>query len=190
MSAPLQYGIIGIVGLVVVGAVLSAGPGTGPQAPVPDSTASGEDRTNDSAGTDWRQVELEAVRDGERFTIDGLEPPVLVESFAVWCSTCTRQQRELIEYRQRDDAATVVSLNTDPNEDAATVADHADGNGFDWRYAIAPPEMTRSMIDRYGEVIIQAPAVPTVLVCANGTRLLPTGVKPPEKIASAVSAGC
>lgn len=176
---------LAIVVVLVVGAIVVTGDGM-------TDTRTAPDGMNDTSAnyTDWRQAPLETVRGGEEFTIGGLGPPVIVEMFAVWCGVCTKQQREFIAYRQREDAATIVSLNVDPSEDRQTVADHADGNGFDWRYAIAPTRMTDLMLDQYGSVIVHPPSVPAVLVCANGTRLLPTGVKSPDKLASEVAAGC
>ena len=45
---------------------------------------------------EWAQVELIDAVSGEVFRIaDYAGKPILVESFAVWCSTCLRQQKEM-----------------------------------------------------------------------------------------------
>ncbi|MFQ5532130.1 MAG: peroxiredoxin family protein, partial [Candidatus Nanoarchaeia archaeon] len=46
----------------------------------------------------WRNLELKDVNSGKIFKISDLsDKPILMESFAVWCPTCTRQQREINE---------------------------------------------------------------------------------------------
>lgn len=139
--------------------------------------------------TDWREVPLEDVSTGETFTVAELEKPVLVETFAVWCPTCTRQQKEVQELH-RQSGITSVSLDTDPNEDAAKIRQHLNRHGFDWRYAVAPSELTRSLVREHGRVMVNPPSAPMVLVCENGTRKLPTGVKPASKLQEEVEKGC
>lgn len=125
---------------------------------------SGSDPTP-ADNADWRSIELETVRDGETFTVDGFDRPVVLEAFAVWCPKCTRQQEEL---RGLDDSVVAVSLNTDPNEDAEKVRAHAEDHGFDWRYAVAPPEMTQSLVDAFGTTVTNAPSTPVVVACPDG----------------------
>lgn len=144
---------------------------------------------NSINATDWREVELEEVSTGEKYTIAELEKPVLVETFAVWCSICTRQQREMQRLHQQNNV-TSVSLNTDPNEDKAKIQQHLDRNGFSWRYSVAPSGMTRMLAKQYGNVILTPPRAPVVLVCEDGTRLLPTGVKPVSKLQEEIERGC
>ncbi|MFB6206925.1 MAG: TlpA family protein disulfide reductase [Haloglomus sp.] len=112
------------------------------------------------------------MRDGESFTIGGLEPPVVVQSFAVWCPKCQRQSEQLA---QVGDSVTVVGLNTDPNEDAAKVRQHAEENGFDWRFAVAPTEMTESLIDEFGTTVTNAPSTPLIFVCSGGSTTFKSG---------------
>lgn len=138
---------------------------------------------------DWQEVKLEDVSTGKTFTVAELEKPVLVETFAVWCPTCTRQQKEIKKYHRQYDANSV-SLDVDPNEDASKVRSHIQRHGFGWRYAVAPPQMTKLLIDRYGNSIVHPPSSPMILVCENGTRRLPDGVKPVSKLREEVEAGC
>jgi thiol-disulfide isomerase/thioredoxin len=126
------------------------------------------DDSMDDGGTNasaWRTAELSTVRGDETFTIDGLDGPVVVQSFAVWCPKCERQSGELANV---GDAATVVGLNTDPNEDAAKVREHAEEKGFDWRFAVAPSEMTKSLIDEFGSTVTNAPSTPVIVACEDG----------------------
>ena len=127
----------------------------------------------------WRTTELTDVLTGETFTIDSFEKPVLVETFAVWCSNCKRQQDELIEFHdQVGDDVVSVALNTDPNEDAAAVRQHAREHGYDWRYAVSPTDVTSSIVDQFGASMTNPPQVPMLLRCADGcTRRLQDGHK-------------
>lgn len=141
---------------------------------------------------DWTGIELETVRGGESFTAGQFDQPVIVETFAVWCPTCTRQQQEVKAlHEQVGEDIISISLNTDPNEDAAKVRQHAERHGFDWRYAVAPSDMTRALIDAYGQGIVNAPSVPMVLVCPDDTAVrLPDGVKSAETLQETVDARC
>lgn len=138
----------------------------------------------------WREVELTDIQSGNSFTISQFEGrPVLLEFFAVWCPVCTDQQKVLRDVTDRKDDLVVISLNTDPNEDADRVRSHLeDYDGFDWRYAIAPSAMTQSLIDQFGSVIATPPAAPIVRVCPDGAGSLvgDRGVKPADELVTAV----
>lgn len=125
-----------------------------------------------SAAATWRTTELAEVRGEETFTLDELSTPVVVQSFAVWCSNCQRQSENLAGVA---DSVTVVGLNTDPNEDASKVRKHAEGNGWDWRFAVAPSEMTRSLIDDFGTTVTNAPSTPLIFVCGDGSAKMEAG---------------
>ncbi len=141
-------------------------------------------------GMNWTTVELEDVESGETFTIAELEKPVLVETFAVWCPTCLRQQREVEKLHGQYSGFTSVSLDTDPNEDAAKVRQHLEKNGFGWRYAVAPTEMTAGLVQEFGSSIVNAPSAPMVIVCEDGTRRLQNGVKSASTLQAELEEGC
>lgn len=144
---------------------------------------------NSSEDKDWQDIELEDVRNGEAYTVAELEKPVLLETFAVWCPTCTRQQEAVKEF-EKDADVTSVSLDVDPNEDADKVRSHIQRNGFDWRYSIAPSEMSQKLAKEFGNVVLNPPSAPMILVCEEGARKLPNGVKPPSKLEEEVEKGC
>ncbi len=147
----------------------------------------------ESGGRPWMDIELRDVATGETFTIgDFAGRSILVESFAVWCPTCTVQQREIGRLAQREDEAIVhISLDTDPNEDEARIEEHLARNGFDWYYSVSPIELTRALIDDFGLTVVNAPAAPMVLICADqSSRLLRTGVKTAEDLLAEVESGC
>jgi len=112
----------------------------------------------------WTDFTLQAVESGENFTISELERPVLVETFAVWCTTCSRQQEE-VSRLHKDVNVTSVSLNVDQNENTDKIINHKQDNGFHWRYAIAPVELTNDLRNRFGNSIANPPSAPMILIC-------------------------
>ncbi len=126
------------------------------------------------------------VRTGETFTVGSLQTPVLLETFAVWCSKCFAQQETLKTFHDRTPEVTSVALNIDPNEDADRVRRHAEENGFDWRYAVSPGPVTNSLVSQFGSSMTTAPRVPKVRVCDDGATRLANGVKSAEWLADAM----
>lgn len=181
------------IGALVVAAAIGAAvvglpaPATHPGAPQPGTSTA----PNETAAA-WRTAELTDVRTGETFTIAGFDRPVLVESFAVWCPTCTRQQKEIQTlHDQVGDDIVSVSVDTDPNEDAAKVRNHIQKHGFDWRYVVAQPAFLQSLIDHFGPSITTAPLSPIVVVCPDGTaERLQNGVKPASTLRREVRQRC
>lgn len=174
----------GLALLVVAGAVI-AGQG-GDTEPAQPETADG------GGPPAWATVNLTDVRTGETFTIASFERPVLVESFAVWCPTCLRQQKEIEKlHKQVGDSIVSVSVDTDPNEDAAKVRDHIEKHGFDWRFIVAPAAFTQPFIEQFGRDVVNAPLAPVVVVCPDGTaEQLPNGVKPASTLQTEVAERC
>lgn len=140
----------------------------------------------------WRETELKNILTGETYVISEFEKPVLLESFAVWCPTCTQQQKEIKKLHEKlGDSVVSISLNTDPNEDEQKVLTHIQNNGFDWIYSISPTKVTQSLIDEFGVGIVNAPSAPVLLVCEGGTsRLLGWGPKSSEKLEEEINKGC
>jgi thiol-disulfide isomerase/thioredoxin len=131
--------------------------------------------------SNWRNIELKNIATQESFKIsDFSDKPILLESFAVWCPTCTRQQKEIKNlHNDIGEVIISISIDTDPNEDEAKVLNHINSNGFDWRYAISPENMTQRLRDEFGLPILNAPQAPVVLICPGEqeARLLNSGVK-------------
>jgi hypothetical protein len=134
----------------------------------------------------WYTAELTDVRTGETFTVADLPTPLLVETFAVWCSKCFRQQEALRTFHERNPNVPSVALNVDPNEDAERVRRHAERNGFDWRYAVSPPAVTDGLVSQFGSSMTTPPRVPKVRVCESGVTRLDDGVKSADWLADAV----
>lgn len=124
------------------------------------------------AGSDvWRTTVLRDVVSGEEFRIADLEGKVVaIEAMAIWCSTCRIQQGEAQLALAEVDSPDVVyiSLDVDPNERPEDLADYAGEEGFEWRFAVAPPEMSRSLAANFGEQVLSPPATPLVILGPDG----------------------
>ena len=141
----------------------------------------------------WLGVELTDVRTGDTFTLaQYADKPILLETFAVWCPTCTSQQRQLVALHEEVGEAVIsVSLNTDPNETQNHVSRHLDRHGFDWLYAVSPVELSRSLRDEFGVAVLNPPSAPVILICPGQTQrtlLQKRGVKRPDFLQEQIAA--
>jgi thiol-disulfide isomerase/thioredoxin len=156
-------------------------------------TQAGTETPETTTVTDWKTAEFTDVATNETFTINQFAgTPVLVESFAVWCPTCTSQQNQMKELHEIvGDTVVSISLDTDPNEDVSVVQEHITTNGFNWLYAVSPAKVTQALINEFGVGIVNAPAAPVVLICADqSSRLLPRGVKTADELQAELAVGC
>ncbi len=182
--------------LFIVVAVLFV-TGCAPQGSSPEEIAEvvseEADVPSETVPVDWKSVGFVDASTGETFTITQFAgTPVLVESFAVWCPKCLRQQEILSEFKQQSgDAVVIVSLDTDPNEDLVRVQEHLARYGFDWYFAVSPSDVTQALIAEFGLEVVSAPSTPIILVCADqSTRFLESGEKSLEELATALEQGC
>jgi hypothetical protein len=131
---------------------------------------------------EWFSAELVDVHTGERFRVGDLQGQVvLVETMAVWCSNCLRQQREVQALHaalgEREDFISI-ALDIDPNEEVAQLRDFAARQGFDWLYAVAPVEVANQMGMLYGQQFLNPPSTPILLIDRQGeVHPLPFGIK-------------
>ena len=131
-------------------------------------------------GPAWFDISLKDVNSGQAFKLSDFKGQiVLVEGMAAWCTNCLRQQRELISlHGQIGDAAISVAIDVDLNEDEALLRQHAERNGFDWRYAVATPELAQALADAFGNQFLNPPSVPMFLIDKEcGVHLLDFGHK-------------
>ena len=171
---------------LIAGALLAIG-ATGAIAQAADQPAAEE------PAVAWLGVELTDVRTGDTFTLaQYADKPILLETFAVWCPTCTSQQRQLVALHEEvGDAVISVSLNTDPNETQGHVTRHLDRHGFDWLYAVSPVELSRSLRDEFGVAVLNPPSAPVILICPGQTQrtlLKKRGVKRPDFLQEQIAA--
>ena len=139
----------------------------------------------------WHGVELTDVNSGTIFKIADFQGKVvLVETLAVWCSNCLRQQREVQALHEllgtRDDYISI-GLDIDPNETPDVLKAHAEKHGFDWRYAITPVAVAREIGGLYGDQFLNPPSTPMLIVDRQGqAHPLPFGIKSAQALQAAL----
>lgn len=146
-----------------------------------------------SAEESWKSIPFRDVRTGETLTIGGFSGrPVILYAFTVSCPICTSQQKEITALKSAlGDQVEVVGLDIDPREDAETLKAHIARNEFAGYYALSPIEMTQSLLDEFGPVVITPASAPVIALCPDGTaRLLDTGIKSAESLRAAVTSEC
>ena len=135
----------------------------------------------------WFSAPLSDVRSGASFTINDFKGQVvLVETLAMWCPSCKRQQEQVkalhAELGMEKDLVSI-GLDIDPNEVAADLKAYIESNGFDWRYAIAPAEVTREIASLYGDQFLNPPSTPMLVIDRQGqAHPLPFGLKSAEEL--------
>ena len=135
----------------------------------------------------WFSAELTDVKTRQTFSIaDFKDQVVLVETMAIWCSNCLRQQKEVKALHealgQRDGWVTVV-LDVDPNEKPENLEDYTTRHGFDWVYAVAPRDVAREIGRLYGDQFLNPPSTPMLIIDHLGrAHPLPFGHKNVESL--------
>src|SRR5690606_13578148 len=131
------------------------------------------------------------VNSGEAFTINDLKGNViLVETMAVWCSNCFKQQTEVKSLHEtlgeRDDFVSL-GMDIDPNEDAAQLKSFVEGNGFDWKYVVSPAEVSAEFASLYGGQFLNPPSTPMLIIDRKGVaHPLPFGIKSADELLKAL----
>jgi thiol-disulfide isomerase/thioredoxin len=118
-------------------------------------------------------MELTDVRSGETFTLADLaaDGPVLVETMAIWCTTCRAQMREVVAAHGMAEF-TSVGIDVDPNERPDDLAAYVQGEGFDWPFVKADGVLVDLLTDRFGFGVTHPPSTPTFVLTADGIRAL------------------
>jgi len=140
----------------------------------------------------WFASQLTDVNSGQPFSIaDHQGKVVLVETLAVWCSNCLKQQREVLALHEalgeRDDFVSV-GLDIDLNESADQLRSHVERNGFDWVYAVATADVAREISDLYGVNFLNPPSTPMLIIDRAGqAHPLPFGIKSAADLQAALA---
>jgi pentapeptide MXKDX repeat protein len=156
--------------------------------------AMAEDTMSDDAMMEapaWYSVSLTNVQSGEAFTINDLKGKViLVETMAVWCSNCKKQQEQVKTLHdllgERDDFVSL-GVDIDPNEDDAALKSFTESNGFNWTYVVAPEDVSREIASLYGSQFLNPPSTPMLIIDRKGVaHPLPFGIKSAEELLQAL----
>lgn len=128
----------------------------------------------------WRTAELRDVRSGEILRVDQMtDRVVVIETMAIWCSTCRIQQNEARKALANldDDRIVYVSLNVDLNETEADLTRYAEESGYPWHFVVASREVARSLAETFGDQVLSPPSTPKIVVSPDGEAELSFGVK-------------
>ena len=153
-----------------------------------------EEKVEETLVNEWKEIELTNTNTGEKFKVsDFTGKTILLESFAVWCPVCLKQQREMEKFKDIEgDNIVIISIDIDPNEDEDQVKEYVIRNGFDWHFIVSPKEMTQELIDKFGDKVVNPSQAPIVLICEEQTARLmdKRGIKSPEDLQEEINSGC
>ena len=143
----------------------SAGPSAEPS---PAASAPGVELTQA-----WATVELTDVRTGESFRIADLVAEgrvVFIETMAIWCTNCRRQQGDVVTALDQLDPASVtwIGVDVDPSEEADALAEYSRALGFDWPFVVAGADLSRALAADFGDGVLSPPSTPIIVVGTDG----------------------
>ena len=142
-------------------------------------------------GPAWFNAPLTNASTGQIFSVNDFKGKVvLVETMAIWCSNCLRQQGEVKSLHERlgsrDDFVSI-GLDIDPNENADALKSYVENKGFDWYYAISPADVSREIASLYGAQFLNPPSTPIVVIDRHGdAHPLPFGIKSADDLMQAI----
>jgi thiol-disulfide isomerase/thioredoxin len=113
------------------------------------------------------------VRNGERFRIADLVADgrvVFLETMAIWCANCRRQQGDVVVALSQLDPARVtwIGVDVDSSESAEALAEYSRRLGFDWPFVVAGQDLARAFATEFGDQVLSPPSTPIVVVGIDG----------------------
>jgi len=140
----------------------------------------------------WFGAELLNVNSRENFNVSDFQgKTVLVETMAIWCSNCLKQQQELkawYESMEPNDNLVVLVLDIDTNDSPDKLKDYTAKHGFAWNYAVASVDVAREIGMLYGDQFLNPPSTPMLIIDPHGeTHLLPFGHKTAADLTAALA---
>jgi thiol-disulfide isomerase/thioredoxin len=135
----------------------------------------------------WYSASLTDAGTGQSFTINDFKGKVvLVETLAMWCSNCKKQQQQVKAlhdlFGDRDDFISL-GLDIDLNENAADLKGYVESNGFDWMYAVATKDIAQDLSKHYGDQFLNPPSTPMLVIDRKGeAHPLPFGIKSADEL--------
>ena len=140
----------------------------------------------------WQTIALTNAATGEEFTLGDFQgKTVFVEPMATWCSNCRAQQGHVSQAKtQLGDDVVFIGLSLETNLPSEQLASYAQGNGFDWTYAVMPVNLLAELSDEFGRSITSAPSTPHFIIRPDGSfSELATGIHSADEIVSEIQAG-
>jgi thiol-disulfide isomerase/thioredoxin len=139
----------------------------------------------------WFSASLSDARTGQAFSINDFQGKVvLVETMAIWCSNCLKQQGQVKALHEqlgaRDDFISI-GLDIDPNENTDALKSYVESKGFDWWYAVPSADVSREIASLYGDQFLNPPSTPIVVIDRHGeAHPLPFGIKSADELMQAI----
>jgi hypothetical protein len=133
----------------------------------------------------WQTLAVTNAATGEPFTLGDFNgKTVFVEPMATWCSNCRTQQGHVQQAKmQLGDNVVFVGLSLETTLPPSNLASYAQGNGFDWTYAVMSEDLLAGLADEFGRSITSAPSTPHFIIRSDGTFTeLSTGIHSAEEI--------
>jgi cytochrome oxidase Cu insertion factor (SCO1/SenC/PrrC family) len=141
---------------------------------------------------DWLGTPLTDAVTGEAFQVDAYQGKVvLVETMAVWCTNCRAQQEQIkglqSQMMEQTSDLVLLSLDVDPNENADTLRKYVNTTGFAWTFAVAPPDLIRTIGLSYGDQFLNPSSTPILILDRHGmAHPLPFGIKSAQNLMEAI----
>ena len=101
----------------------------------------------------WQTHPLRDIHSGEVFTLSDFRgQTVFVEGMASWCGHCLQQLRNIASLKDKlPPEIVLIALSVDTNATAEELISYADKEGFDWRFAIVPPDLLIELAEVFGQ---------------------------------------
>ncbi|MBI4330674.1 MAG: redoxin family protein [Chloroflexi bacterium] len=146
----------------------------------------------DQAATqpDWLNIPLKDVNTGKAFQLSDFKGKIVVlETMAVWCTTCLAQQAEIKKAEaQFGDEVVSVSLDIDPNESEDILRKHAQGNGFGWIFAVSPRSVSQQLEASFGRTVLNPTSTPVIILDKDqSSHRLRSGVKSAAELVAEIA---
>jgi thiol-disulfide isomerase/thioredoxin len=161
----------------------------GESAEMPQAEAQGETTAVNLPA--WQSVALTNAVTGESFTLADFQgKTVFVEPMATWCGNCRKQQGHVQQAKgQLGDEVVFIGLSLETELPAEQLAAYAQGNGFDWTYAVMPLELLEGLANEFGRTITNAPSTPHFIIRPDGSfSELATGIHSADEIIAEIQA--
>jgi hypothetical protein len=174
--------------------LVTQAPTTGPSIAAPTASPASQPTTPPTErplAYPWLATELRDVRTGEIVRpADLLGKVLVIEPMAVWCSNCRAQQNEARTALANLGSSDIVyvSLDVDPFETEADLAQYADDRGYPWHFSIASDDLARELAAAFGPLALSPPATPKIVVAPDGTVKVSFGHKSAEKLEAELGA--
>ena len=184
MSRPTRRSPAAMAAAAVLALALAACGGATTTEATPDETAS-------TAASPVLEI-IAAAPDGSTFTpAEFTGQPVIVETFATWCSNCRSQLGSTQQAAAAlGDDAVVLALSVETSLDPAQLTAYAEENGFtDVRFGVLDAEALATLSDRFGNSVLNPPSTPKFLIGPDGTvGEMTTGPESADELLAAVDA--